>query len=106
MKKVALAAIVALLALIAFSATQLTLFVIQPIGMLPEGRTVLIWRGDKNLNFIDSPDAICERANGGVSLICRSMAMSAAIKDTKILLRMPYSATLYGISTGGKQYDR
>ncbi|MDR6857242.1 hypothetical protein [Variovorax guangxiensis] len=106
MKKLALVAVVALLGLVVFAATQLTLFVIQPIGMLPEGRTVLILRGDKNLNFIDSADAICERVSGGVSLICRSAALSAAINDTKILLRMPYSATLYGISTGGREYDR
>jgi hypothetical protein len=95
----------AIAVLIAIAATQLTLFVVPPIGALPEGRTVLITRLNKP-QFIDSPDGMCERIQGGVSLLCRGMTMSAVVENATILLRMPYSHTLYRISTGGKEYDR
>ena len=85
--------------------TQITIFVIPPIGALPEGKTVIIGRLNKT-EFIDSPDGMCERIQGGVSLLCRAMVMAAVIKNSSILLRLPYSETLYSISTGGKKYDR
>lgn len=85
--------------------TQITIFVIPPIGALPEGKTVIITRLNKT-KFIDSPDAMCERIQGGVSLLCRGMVMGAVIEKPTIILRLPYSSWLYGISTGGKVYDR
>lgn len=85
--------------------TQITIFVIQPIGAIPEGKTLIILRLNKT-EFIDSPDAMCERIQGGVSLMCRIMAMGAVASKSKILLRLPYSAWLYSISTNGKTYDR
>ncbi len=42
-------------------------FVIQPIGAVPEGATVII-SGVEKLNAIDSPDAVCDRY-GTVNLI-------------------------------------
>lgn len=95
--------VVSILALISY--TQLTFFVIQPIGAIPEGRTVVITRLNKT-NFIDSPDAMCERIQGGVSLLCRGMIMATVVEKSTILLRLPYSSWLYSISTGGKEYDR
>lgn len=85
--------------------TQITLFVIQPIGALPEGKTVVILRQGKT-NFIDSADAICERIQDGVSLLCRSILLAEVINKSNILLRLPYSETLYLVSTNGKTYDR
>jgi hypothetical protein len=85
--------------------TQITIFVIPPIGALPEGKTVVITRLNKT-DFIDSPDGMCERIQGGVSLLCRGMAMGAVVEKSTILLRLPYSSWLYSISTGGKTYDR
>ena len=85
--------------------TQITIFVVPPIGALPEGRTVIITRLNKT-EFIDSPDGMCERIQGGVSLLCRGMVMGAVIEKSTILLRLPYSSWLYSISTGGKTYDR
>ena len=85
--------------------TQLTIFVIPPIGALPEGKTVIITRLNKT-EFIDSPDAMCERIQGGVSLLCRGMVMGAVIDKSTILARLPYSSWLYSASTGGKHYDR
>ena len=84
--------------------TQLTIFVIPPIGALPEGKTIIITRLNKT-EFIDSPDGMCDRIQGGVSLLCRGMIMGAVIKKSAILLRLPYSSWLYSISTGGKEYD-
>jgi hypothetical protein len=85
--------------------TQITIFVIPPIGALPEGKTVVIARLNKT-EFIDSPDAMCERIQGGVSILCRGMVMGAVIEKSTILLRLPYSSWLYSISTGGKTYER
>lgn len=81
-----------------------TIFVIQPIGALPDGRTILLYRSGQ-LQFIDSPDSICERIQGGVNLICRAGALGI-VKPENIVARFPYSRTLYLISTGGKEYDR
>lgn len=103
--KLALFGTVALV-LAAIVASQLfTILAIQPIGAIPDGRTVLMWRTERT-KFIDSADAICEREMGGVSLLCRGSVLAALAKENSILLRLPYSETLYSFSTGGKSYDR
>ena len=103
MKKLVIAGVVALITIVIY--TQLTIFVVPPIGAVPEGRTVIMLRLNKT-NFIDSADAICERIQGGVNLLCRGMTMAGVVNNTKILARLPYSEWLYLISTGGKRYDR
>ena len=85
--------------------TQLSVFVVPPIGAVPEGRTLIISRLD-NSQFIDSPDAMCERFQGAVNLFCRGMVLGAVGKNATIYLRLPYSSLLYQISTGGQVYDR
>lgn len=85
--------------------TQFTIFIVPPIGAVPDGRTMIISRLNKT-NFIDSPDAMCERMQGGVSLLCRAMALGAVAENAKIHARLPYSEMLYSVSTGGKKYDR
>ena len=87
------------------AATQVTIFVIQPIGAVPEGKTLVISRMS-NTKFIDSADAICERTQGGVSLFCRLGALGGTLKNAHIYLRLPYMQWLYQISTNGKDYDR
>jgi len=88
----------------------ISIFVAQPIGALPDGRTVIIFRkpfmGAKGLAFIDSADAWCERNSGGVSLLCRGAALGGIGKGASIIARLPYSSLLYSISTGGKTYGR
>jgi len=96
---------VALIAAFIVAAQFITIFVIQPIGAVPEGRTLVITRLT-NMNFIDSADAICDRKMGGVSLLCRAAVMGRVGETSSILLRLPYSETLYSISTGGKNYAR
>ena len=90
---------------VALACTQTTFFVVAPIGAMPRGVTIVMLRG-KNMQFIDSADAMCERTQGGVSLLCRGMALAAVSKNATILMRLPYSSTLYSVSTGGKTYDR
>jgi hypothetical protein len=85
--------------------TQLTIFVIPPMGMMPNGGTIVMLRLNKT-EFVDSPDAMCERIQGGVSLLCRGMAMGAVGQNRTEIMRLPYSQTLYLISTDGKAYDR
>lgn len=86
-------------------ASQISIFIIQPIGALPEGKTLIISRMT-NTKFIDSADAICERTQGGVSLFCRIGAMGGTLKNAKIYMRLPYMEWLYLASTGGKTYDQ
>lgn len=82
-----------------------TIFVVQPIGALPEGRTLIVSRSDK-MEFIDSADAMCAREMGHVSLLCRMSALAAVAENQRIVARLPYSALLYRISTDGRVYDR
>ncbi|AZC51816.1 hypothetical protein C4K35_4241 [Pseudomonas chlororaphis subsp. piscium] len=103
MKKLITAGFVALIAVVIY--TQITIFVVPPIGAVPEGRTVIMLRLNKT-NFIDSADAMCDRLQGGVSLLCRGVTMGAVVSKTKIIARLPYSEWLYLISTGGKKYER
>lgn len=88
-----------------FAYFSLTVFVIQPIGALPDGRTIVIGRVGKT-RFLDSADAICEREMGGVSLLCRGMMMGNILEKATVYLRLPYSETLYLWSTGGREYGR
>lgn len=97
--------LVVIIVVILVAYTQLTLFVVPPIGAVPDGVTIVMLRGQKT-QFIDSADAMCERTQGGVSLLCRGFALGAIAKNATILMRLPYSGTLYSISTGGKIYDR
>lgn len=97
------ATVLALLVIVAY--TQLTIFVVQPIGAAPEGRTVIL-RRTGNLQFIDSADAVCEREAGGVTLLCRAAIMGSVASGGRIIARLPYSEALYSISTNGKHYDR
>lgn len=89
----------------AVACTQITLFVVQPIGAVPEGRTVVLKRLE-GLRFIDSADAYCEREAGGVSLLCRAAVLGKVATEDNILLRLPYSEALYLWSTDGRTYGR
>jgi hypothetical protein len=103
MKKALIAAGIALLCLVVYN--QITIFAVPPIGAVPEGRTVIMLRLNKT-NFIDSADAMCVRIQGYVNLLCRGMTMGAVVNATTIIARMPYSETIYKISTGSNTYVR
>jgi hypothetical protein len=78
--------------------------VIQPIGAIPDGVTLIVF-GVPNMHLIDSPDAICQRSQGGVSLLCRGMTAAAIADRGEILARLPYSEMLFRFS-GAPVLDR
>lgn len=73
------------------------IIVIQPIGAIPNGVTAII-AGVRGPNFIDSPDAICSRNMGGVSLMCRGMTAARIVNQGYIVARLPYSEMLFRLS--------
>jgi hypothetical protein len=77
---------------------------IQPIGALPEGATAIVWRQGQE-PFFNSPDAMCLKTQGYVSLLCRGIALGQAPTD-RIILRLPYWEWAYLASTGGQSFDR
>ena len=77
----------------AFAYAKLGFYSIQPIGAVPEGATVILWR-ESDEPFFNSADGMCLRRTGSVSLMCRMMAMGASPKD-RILLRLPYQRSLF-----------
>ena len=85
--------------------TQFAFISIQPIGAIPDGVTLLVLRSGTQIKFFDSPDAMCERIMGGVSLLCRGMVLSQIIEETKIIVRLPFSKFVYLQSTGGYEYN-
>jgi len=103
--KNAIALVVGSVFLLAVASQFITIFIIQPIGAVPEGQTMIIWRM-KSLNFIDSADAWCEREQGGVNLLCRIGVLGRVAENGQILVRLPYSEALYKFSTGGNTYTR
>lgn len=86
-----------------FSWATTSLVAVQPIGAIPDGVTLWVWRSGQ-MNFFDSPDAICNRASGGVSLLCRGIVLGT-MRD-RVIARLPYSETIYLWSTGGRTYGQ
>lgn len=83
------------------------LFVVQPIGAIPDGTTILYWRFGTNMPFISSADSLMDQKAGGVSLLGRGLALGLVgklLKGRKII-SFPYSSALYLASTRGKTYD-
>jgi hypothetical protein len=103
MKVWATLTLVAIAAAIVFATTQLTVFIVQPIGAVPEGRTMVIWRAD-TMKLIDSADAWCERRTKSVSLMCRSLVLAKIADEDVTIANLPYSETLYLWSTDGRTY--
>ena len=100
-KFVALILLVLLVGLIYFT---MGVYSVQPIGAIPDGATVIVWR-TSNEPFFNSADATCLRTEVGVSLLCRGMALKYA-PTNRIVLRLPYQQWAYLLSTGGKSFER
>lgn len=83
---------------------RLGFYSVQPIGALPEGVTMIVWRASDE-PLCNSPDALCLRIQGGVSLLCRGLALEQAPTD-RIILRLPYMEWAYVRSTGGRTFER
>lgn len=82
-------------------------FVVQPIGAIPDGVAIVYWRLGTSMPFVSSADGIAAE-EGGVSLLSRGIVLAGVIEaiEDRIIVRLPYSRTLYLISTGGVEYGR
>lgn len=87
--------IIAIVGVIGF--TQLTVFVVPPIVMVSDGKTLVMLRL-KNTSFIDSPDALCERTQGQSTVICRVATLASVLDKAKVLIELPYSDKLDTLS--------
>ena len=83
-------------------------FVIQPIGAVPDGVTIVYWRVGTKLPFVSSADGLLKASGSDVSLLGRGVVLAGVAKPIKEreLFRFGYSRTLYLWSTGGKEYSR
>ena len=75
-----------------------SVFVLPP-GASSEGATLLIERIEKS-EFIDNPDAMCNRLQRNGKLTCRS-ALLAEVAERRALLDFPYSMTVHRLSNIG-----
>jgi hypothetical protein len=99
-------AIIGLLVLVWFLVRP-GVFTIQPIGALPEGVTLIYHSRGPEMPFFSSPDGLCLKMQGSVSLLCRGAAMAGAAELTdRIILKLPYIHQAYLVSTGGMEFDR
>lgn len=108
MNKSISAFLVLLFCLVIFFRIFCGVFVIQPIGAIPDGATIIYWRNGMNLPFIASADGLLEERGASVSLLGRGLLLGELAKPIKEreILRIGYSKRLYLWSTGGKMYDR
>ncbi len=81
-------------------------FTVQPIGALPDGVTLVYYGRSPEMPFFSSPDGLCLKIEGGVSLFCRMAALAGAsdIVD-RIIVRLPYMQWTYLVSTGGVEFE-
>ena len=91
-----------------FFYSTMGLFVVQPIGAIPEGTTILYWRYDTKLPFISSADGLLLEQGQGVSLLGRGIVLGAIgeLMEERKITNLPYSRTIYLISTGGKEFEK
>lgn len=106
-KEIYFAAGLIIILVLAWIIVQPGVFVIQPIGAIPEGITLIYYSRNPEMAFFSSPDSLCLKMQNSVSLLCRMAALSAAngLAD-RIILRLPYSDWAYLQSTGGMTFDR
>ncbi len=84
------------------------LYIIQPIGALPEGVTIWYFRPGLNLPFISSADGFLLKNTGGVSLLTRALATGKLLEQItpRKIMKLPYFERLYLVSTDGVTFDR
>jgi|TARA_B110000971_G_C19751857_1_gene382357 hypothetical protein len=100
--------IISIVVFLIFIRTTIGIFVIQPIGAIPEGTTIVYWRVGTNFDFVESADGLVQKTGAGLSLFTRGIALAAAAEPVvqREIFRMPYSSFLYGLTTGGEYYDK
>lgn len=82
-------------------------FTIQPIGSIPDGVTLIYHSRGPDMPFFASPDGLCLKIQGSVSLLCRGAALASATElADRAIIRLPYIHSAYLLSTGGMEFDR
>lgn len=79
---------------------NISVFVLPPNGS-SEGATLLIERIEMS-EFIDNPEAMCERLQRNENLTCRSGLLSE-VAERRALLGFPYSMTIHRLSNIGNE---
>jgi hypothetical protein len=108
MKKNLIVSISAIVGIILVCYFCFGLFIIQPLGMLPEGATVVYFRLGLNLPFISSADGLILKKSKDVSLLERGLMMATLSKPIieRKIVTLPYFNTLYLVSTGGVEFEK
>ena len=96
----------AFIVLLAFSYLLLGIVVIQPIGGLPDGASIVYLRAGTGLPFIQSPDGHVLDQGEGLSLLSRGMAVVDINEklEGRRLFTLPYIKSLYLASTDGVEF--
>jgi hypothetical protein len=82
------------------------IFTIQPIGAIPEGVTFIYHSRNPDMPFFASPDGLCLKIQGSVTLLCRIAGLSVVEElSNRIIIKLPYSHWAYMRSTGGVEFE-
>jgi hypothetical protein len=97
-----------ILALILSIYASFGIFIIQPIGAIPKGITIIYFRLGLNIPFISSPDGLVIDSGNELSIWARLGAMASVAEpiSKRTILRLDYSESLYLISTNGKSFEK
>lgn len=77
-----------------------SVFVLPPNGS-SEGATLLIERIEMS-EFIDNPEAMCDRLQRHKDVTCRS-GLLTEVAERRVLLGFPYSMTIHRLSNFGSE---
>ncbi len=102
-KKLLLGGLILIISIGVFTYMKISIFTVQPIGAIPDGVTLIVWKKDGD-PFFNSADAICLKKQGYVNLWCRGLALGNSIDEKDIIYRLPYSEYAYLKSIKGKDY--
>lgn len=106
-RRFAVIALVVVVFIVAWFLIRPGVFTVQPIGALPEGVTFIYHSRNSEMPFFSSPDGLCLKIQGSVTLLCRTTALSAVDELTdRIVIRLPYSRWAYLQSTGGREFEQ
>lgn len=94
-----------MVAFVAIAIFDVRVFIIPPMGALPDGRTLVI-SGLPNLNLVDSVDARCVHVKGPdlATGLCRAAVLGTVGQHWKILARLPYVGLLDDVAQGFAQF--
>lgn len=74
----------------ALGVSQFSFYVIPPGGMAPQGK-ILLTSKLENINFVDSPKAMCKRqSTGAPDEWCQVSAIAFVVDNSTIFARLPY----------------